>query len=468
MVDSPDLTSWALELIEVEVRRPSGSSARGPASSEAIALLSRVSLRIQPGEIIAILGVSGAGKSTLLRLIAGLMPLSQGEVWLSGELIQTPHLSVATEERSLGVMSQEASLFPHLSVWENISFGVEQLGLKSRLSSWLSGGSRRVSGFEALSSSTQTLLTSLLNDLELWSLRERYPQTLSGGQRRRVALARAIARSLSLPKGLCLLDEPLNNLEPSLRRRILGRCVERLRREQTSIIWASHDRDLALQYADRVMILHEGQLIALSSPIDLIQRPPSRLVSELLETISWVHLSSSPQQMVAGDDQSLDDQVRLGFTPIDLGFHKSYWRLERSSSDPALKCIKRLKHYLTSATFSLALQLAFGESSDDDQEEVIGREDEAVRYQEIALEGPLQVKARVTEVKPQGGIVLISFSLLIEGALGLVDQESLILSAYLSTYSGARCGDLITLVYTGSIFSQKRGNILKRLRDVRC
>ncbi|WP_297110190.1 ABC transporter ATP-binding protein [Tessaracoccus sp.] len=187
--------------------------------------LDRVSLSVDPGEVVALLGPSGSGKSTLLRTIAGLEPLVSGSVlWDGADLAAVP-----THKRGFGMVFQDGQLFPTMSVGRNVGYGLAHLS----------------------KSEQRTRVSELLDLVGLPGLDHRRPTELSGGQAQRVALARSLAPS---PRAL-LLDEPLSALDPGLRRRLADDLARILRETHTTAVYVTHDPDEAERVADRVLTL---------------------------------------------------------------------------------------------------------------------------------------------------------------------------------------------------------------------
>ena len=197
--------------------------------------LDDVSLTVGAGEIVALVGPSGSGKSTLLRLVAGLEPPTRGVVRLAGDEVAGPHRFVAAERRRVGMVFQDYALFPHLTVAENIAFG-------------LRGRPR---------APVASAVRGLLERVPLSRYTSSYPHTLSGGERQRVALARALAPA---PRVL-LMDEPFSSLDGELRERVRQDTMALLRELHTTTIVVTHDAAEAAQISDRVAVLRAGRLI---------------------------------------------------------------------------------------------------------------------------------------------------------------------------------------------------------------
>ena len=213
-----------------------------------------VSLTLQPGETVALLGPSGCGKSTLLRLVAGIEPVDQGRILLEGRDVTR----MPPGRRGFGMVFQDYALFPHLSVAGNIGFGlVEQ--------HW-PGRARR------------QRITALLEQVGLAGFEGRRVFELSGGQQQRVALARALAPE----PALLLLDEPLSNLDLSLREELKWQLKQLLASLEASAIYVTHDQSEALVLADRVAVMRAGKLVQVASPQELYARPVSAWVARFL------------------------------------------------------------------------------------------------------------------------------------------------------------------------------------------
>lgn len=207
-----------------------------------------VSIDVQPGEVVCLLGPSGCGKSTLLRIAAALEELQQGEVFIKGEnMRRSTGRLVPPEKRNVGLMFQDSALFPHLTVIDNVTFGLGQL----------SSGEQRKRAME------------LLDTLGMAASAERYPHMLSGGQQQRVALARALA-----PKpGLMLLDEPFSALDARLRDQIRDDTLHLLKKAGAGTLLVTHDPEEAMFMADRIALMRDGQIIQTGTPRELYCAP---------------------------------------------------------------------------------------------------------------------------------------------------------------------------------------------------
>ena len=214
--------------------------------------LNDISFDCKAGEVTCLIGHSGCGKTTLLRLIAGLLPLQSGEIALNGSTIASPSLMLPPELRSVGMVFQEGALFPHMTVIDNVAFGLRHSGAKERAREWLA----RVG----------------LSDYA-----ERYPDSLSGGQRQRVALARAMAPE----PAVLLFDEPYANLDVPLRR-TLRKDARNIIRETGAVgVFVTHDPDEVLAMGDNVVVLDQGVMVESGRPQTLYEAPRSRYTAEL-------------------------------------------------------------------------------------------------------------------------------------------------------------------------------------------
>ncbi len=257
--------------------------------------LTGVSFTIESGEIVALVGPSGCGKSTLLRLIAGLDLPTSGRVWYQGnDITQQP-----AERRNMGLVFQNYALFPHMTVAENIGFGL------------------RVRGVPLVE--RRQRVDALLETLQLGALAERRPNQLSGGQQQRVALGRAMAIQ---PKVL-LLDEPLTALDPQLRAALRGELRRTLERFGITSIYVTHDQSEALSLGDRVVVLREGQVEQIGTPHEIYQRPASNFVAAFIGTLN--RLPATLNHLVGKGEiplTHLSEQVALATNGADEMFFR--------------------------------------------------------------------------------------------------------------------------------------------------
>ncbi len=224
--------------------------------------LSQVSFQLETGEIGVMMGSSGSGKTTLLRSIAGLEQLHSGAIKLEGDVLQDGAYSRASAERDVGLVFQDHALFPHLSVAENIAFGLHRLEPQER----------------------QLRVNKMLSLIGLNDRRDARPDNLSGGQQQRVALARALAPQ---PRVL-LLDEPFASLDLRLRRQLASELRDLLKSLTITSLIVTHDPEEAFALADRAGVMHEGRLLQWSTPYQLYHQPHSRRVAEFVAPASFL------------------------------------------------------------------------------------------------------------------------------------------------------------------------------------
>ena len=221
--------------------------------------LNDVSLDIEEGEFTALLGPSGSGKTTLLRVIAGLEFPDRGSIWFGDK--DVTHSSAAS--RGIGFVFQHYALFGHMTVADNIAFGLSVMKRSQRPSA------------EAI----RNRVDELLELVRLPGIEKRFPGHLSGGQRQRVALARALARN---PR-ILLLDEPFGALDAKVRRELRSALREIHDRLKLTSIFVTHDQEEAFALADRVAVLHDGELVQVDAPRELQARPQNGFVREFIE-----------------------------------------------------------------------------------------------------------------------------------------------------------------------------------------
>jgi iron(III) transport system ATP-binding protein len=235
--------------------------------SQAGRVVDRVSLSLTAGEILGLLGPSGCGKTTLLRLIAGFAAPQAGYIELDGQRIADDRQMMPPEDRNIGMVFQDYALFPHLTVTQNIAFGLVQ-------------PRRRRFTIDQIHQLTQAAIALV----GLTGLEQRYPHALSGGQQQRVALARAIAPQ----PAIILLDEPLSNLDVQVRLRLRQEIRRILKTSNTAAIFVTHDQEEAMAIGDRVGVMQQGQLVQIGPPEDLYHHPQSRFVADFVTQANFL------------------------------------------------------------------------------------------------------------------------------------------------------------------------------------
>jgi len=272
-----------------------------------------VSLRIDSGDLVAVLGPSGCGKTTLLLAIAGLLPVGAGSISVGGRELSRPGRTVPAEKRGIGWVPQEASLFPHLSVADNIGFAVPRgRGARAGRGSF---HSEVVEGATADPSADRSPRAARIAELAelvgLGDLTGRAPNQLSGGQAQRVALARALAPRPEL----LLLDEPFAALDTQLRVGLRREVAELLRAQGTTSLLVTHDQEEALTLADKVAVLRDGRLEQFGTPEQIYQHPASDWVASFVGDV--VELDGLWRGGRVTCALGAVEATAVGFTPAD-------------------------------------------------------------------------------------------------------------------------------------------------------
>lgn len=276
----------------------------------AVAAVDGVDLTVSEHELVALVGPSGCGKSTLLRLAAGLAAVDEGTIHIGGELVDDGTRRVEPEHRHTGLVFQEHALFPHLTVAENIAFGLRDVPRRER----------------------PARAEHWLGVIGLPGHGGRYPHELSGGERQRVALARALAPE---PR-LVLLDEPFASLDPNLRASLRADIVTILRATGTPTLFVTHDQIEALSVGDRVAVMRAGRIEQVGSAADVYHRPATRFVAGFMGEASFLPVRDGATELgpVEGADGTLavvrphavelaDDGIKV--TVVVGEFHGPTW-----------------------------------------------------------------------------------------------------------------------------------------------
>ncbi len=238
-------------------------------------IVSKVSLQLKPGQIAAILGPSGCGKTTFLRALAGFQPVSDGEVYVHDKLLSKAGYTLAPEHRNIGMMFQDLALFPHLTIEQNIRFGLKTLTKPEQ----------------------HARVQQVLDLTELSSHEKKYPHQLSGGQQQRVALARALA-----PKPeILLLDEPFSSLDPDLREQVATDVRNILKHENVTAILVTHDQHEAFAMTDEIGVMVNGEIEQWDSAYNIYHKPKTRFVADFIGLGTMVNAK-------VVDEQSLDTE----------------------------------------------------------------------------------------------------------------------------------------------------------------
>lgn len=257
-----------------------------------------VSLTIQPGHVTCLLGPSGCGKSTTLRIIAGVEMQESGTIHMDGKLICDTVYRVPPERRSIGLMFQDFALFPHLSVGENVAFGLKG-----------SGGDKK------------TRARGYLERVGLQHYIDDYPHQLSGGEQQRVALARALAPKPSL----MLMDEPFSGLDNRLRDGIRDETLELLKEEGTSVLLVTHEPEEAMRMADEIALMRGGHIVQQGAPYNIYNAPIDREAVAFFSDINVVKgkvqgaLVATPFGHFLAPGHADGTEVEIVFRPQHVG-----------------------------------------------------------------------------------------------------------------------------------------------------
>jgi sulfate/thiosulfate transport system ATP-binding protein len=243
--------------------------------------IDRVNLEIKAGSLVGLLGPSGSGKSTLLRLISGIAKLDRGRIWLAG--VDASEQSVQT--RNIGFVFQDYALFKHLTIRQNIAFGLEIRSItKSKIN---------------------TKVEELLDLIQLDDFGDRFPAQLSGGQQQRVALARALA----IDPQVLLLDEPFGCLDARVRKDLRGWLRRLHDRSPVTTIFVTHDQTEAMAIADTIVIMNEGKIEQIGTPAAIYDRPANPFVTNFITRVNILPSSSNifqPRQLETTEPQMLE------------------------------------------------------------------------------------------------------------------------------------------------------------------
>ncbi|MBZ4684141.1 MAG: iron(III) transport system ATP-binding protein [Fusobacteriaceae bacterium] len=218
-------------------------------------ILENINFSVKKGEVLAILGESGSGKSTILRIISGLETPQTGKIIIDNHTILDKNINYPPEKRNLGMVFQDYALFPHLNIEKNITFGISHFDKKKK----------------------EDILNKMLKLVKLEEHREKYPHELSGGQQQRVAIARTLATN---PK-LLLLDEPFSNLDSNLQSSIRKEIKSIIDTQKTTTIFVTHNKEDAIDIADRVVIIKDGKIIQIDTPENILNNPKSSYVKHM-------------------------------------------------------------------------------------------------------------------------------------------------------------------------------------------
>jgi len=285
-----------------------------------------ISFTLEKGDICCLLGPSGCGKTTVLRALAGFQAISKGEISLQGRAMSTPSMTIPPEQRNIGMVFQDYALFPHLTVVDNVKFGLHKREATSQ----------------------QNISKALLELVNLSELGERYPHQISGGQQQRVALIRAMATG---PRVL-LLDEPFSNLDAELKKRLNLEVRDILKQHQISAILVTHDQEEAFAFGDKIGVLDKGKLQQWDTAFNLYHQPANRFVANFIGQGSFIPGLSIDQYSVDTEMGTLKTEVAHDWpkgSPIEILLRPDDITLSRSATDGITATVEK-KVFSGSAT----------------------------------------------------------------------------------------------------------------------
>ena len=230
---------------------------------DGVAAVNGVSLTVDSGEILCLLGPSGCGKTTSLRAAAGVERPQSGQVVVDGKTVTSSDIFVAPEHRRVGLMFQDYALFPHLSVLDNVMFGLK--------------GQRK--------SKARARAMDMLALVHMEDFADAYPHTLSGGEQQRIALARAIAPE----PAVMLMDEPFSGLDRHLRDKVRDQTLDVLKETGTATLMVTHDPEEALRMGDRIAVMRDGKVVQIGDPVSLYDAPADPGVARFFGDVNIIH-----------------------------------------------------------------------------------------------------------------------------------------------------------------------------------
>lgn len=264
-------------------------------------VLDNINIDIEKGEFVSLLGPSGCGKTTLLRIISGLESKNSGEIYVDGKEIS----KVSPAKRNIGIVFQNYVLFPNLTVYENIAYGLVNKKVEKE--------------------EIEKKVNNILDKIDLKHIKHKYPKQLSGGQQQRVALARAVVLS---PK-ILLLDEPLSALDAKVRE-TLRKEIKALQKDLgITTIMVTHDQEEALTMSDKIVVINEGEIMQIGAPEEVYKNPANNFTADFIGAINIVEVNNKikivrPEDILISD-KKLEDYKKC--VVKDLEFRGAFYRL---------------------------------------------------------------------------------------------------------------------------------------------
>jgi len=278
-------------------------------SYQDVEVIKALQLSIEQGEIVALFGPSGCGKTTVLKSVAGLLEQAKGEITIAGRQVLNDKVNVVTEKRKVGLIFQDYALFPHISVAENIAFGLADKTKAER----------------------EQKVKQMLELIKLTDYADAYPSQLSGGQQQRVAIVRALA----CEPDILLFDEAYSNIDPQFRFELIADIRGLLKQQNIAALFVTHNQDEAFAFCDRIALMHEGKIAQLDTAENLFAEPATRFVAEFLGDGFWHQATVTSQEQLQTDfgaiaysgkqdlTERVNDKVDVYLRPHQLSLQES-------------------------------------------------------------------------------------------------------------------------------------------------
>ena len=257
-------------------------------------IIDNINLEINDKEFIVLVGSSGCGKSTILRLISGLEEITEGEILIDGKVVNNVH----PKDRDIAFVFQSYALYPHMSVYDNIAFGLKMRKIDKKL--------------------IDEKVRDVARSLNLEELLDRKPRQLSGGQRQRVALGRAIVRN---PK-VFLMDEPLSNLDANLRVQMRSEIKKLHQKLQTTFIYVTHDQTEALTMGDRIVVLDKGKIQQADTPEEIYNNPKNKFVAGFIGQMNFIDVNVVNNKFLIEGTEFYTDKLNNGDVTVAVRAEK--------------------------------------------------------------------------------------------------------------------------------------------------